>query len=471
MDRSYTPDRATSLRHFLSVIFKRKLVIISIALLTLIAGAMKLYSEPDEYQAQAKLLLERDPELEKALLLRISSTGRSGGASYTYTQESEIMSSRPVLESVILDLGLYGFDDTTVFLNAEEKGVAMQEAVYRLGSYITIAPSTDPNIIKVRFKSQTPGLCASVVNKLVDNYIAYRFKIFSDDQSLAFLERQIAETAGQLNELQHRRAEFQKDGTLYTPDREGDLLFTKLAEYENRADNVRLDRIAKEAKLTTLRSMLETGSYDNLAAIDMGTDNVHMKPLLDLRTQIKNLEYERDRLRERYTDDYVEVQSKTSEIESLTSRLKGEIDQIVSVLGSSILSLQNEESTLRRSAATIRDQIGQLSDKELELQKLSRGISEKEELYSLLLKQREEARLSKSKSEMIVRVKIISPAVVPIDPIQKNRMFKLFVVLFFGIFAGISLAFAIDFFDHSFSSAEDVQRYLELETLASIRSH
>jgi len=439
--------------------------------LTLIAGAIKLYSEPDEYQAQAKLLLERDPELEKALLLRISSSGRSGSASYSYTQESEIMSSRPVLESVILDLGMYGFGDTTAFKNGNEREVAMQEAVYQLSKYITISPSTDPNIIKVKFKSRNPKLCSKVVNKLVDNYINYRFKIFSDDQSIAFLERQINETSEQLNELQQRRAEFQKDGTLYTPAREGDLLFNKLSDYENRADNVRLVRIAKESKLTTLRSMLETGTYDNLAAIDLGDDNIHMQPLLDLRTQIKNLEYERDRLRERYTDDYIEVQNKTSDIESLKARLKDEIEEIVSVLSSSILSLKDEESTLRQNAEGIRNQIGKLSDKEVELQKLSRGITEKEELYSALLKQREEARLSKSKNEMVVRVKIISPAVVPIDPIQKNRLFKLTVVLFFGLFAGVSMAFAIDFFDHSFASPEDVQRYLELDTLASIRSH
>ncbi len=120
---------------------------------------------------------------------------------------------------------------------------------------------------------------------------------------------------------------------------------------------------------------------------------------------------------------------------------------------------------------SIRDEIKGLSGKELELNRLSRGISEKEELYSLLLRQREEARLSQSKREMIVRAKVISPADVPYKPLPNNKSFKLSMVFFFGIFAGGSLAFFFDFFDHSFKSPEDVQRYLNLEVLASISSY
>jgi uncharacterized protein involved in exopolysaccharide biosynthesis len=470
MESSHAMDRATSLRHFLTIVFKRIWIIVAIAVLTTAFGAFKLLSQQDLYQAQAKLLLERDPELEKALLLRVSSTGRSGEASYSYTQESEIMTSRPVLESVIRSLKMYGFDDTTRFTTAEKQEIAMQMAVTDMGRHLNISPSSDPNIVKVRYKSKNPEVCASVVNELVARYIDYRFKIFSDDQSIAFLDRQIEETVTQLNELQQRRMEFQSEGTLYSPEREGDLLFTKLKDYENRADGVRLDRIAKESRLAALRDLVASGSYDELPAIDLGEDNFRMEGVLQLKTQIRDLEYERDRLRQRYTDSYDEVQEKNDEIEALTNRINEEITEIIGVLETSISALQGEETTLRRSAASIRQQISGLSSKELELDRLSRGIQEKEELYSLLLKQREEANISKSKKEMVVRVKILSPAVVPINPIPTNNGMKMVMVLFFGLFAGVSIAFFIDFFDHSFKSAEDVQRYLDLDTLASIRS-
>jgi uncharacterized protein involved in exopolysaccharide biosynthesis len=470
IDKPYAPDRSTSLRHFLMVVFKRIWIIVAITVLTLAVGSIKIFNTPDFYQAQSKLLLERDPELEKALLLRISSTGRSGEASYSYTQESEIMTSRPVIESVVRSLELYNYQDTTIYETSQQRDIAMQTAVERVSRSLTIAPSPDPNIIKVRYKSVDPILSADLVNELVNRYIEYRFKIFSDDQSIAFLDRQIDETAARLNDLQQKRAEFQSDGTLYSPEREGDLLFTKLKDYENRTDAIRLERIGKESRLQTLQSLIESGSYEELPAIDMGDDNVSLGSMLDLKDQLRTLEYERDRLLQKYTDSYIEVQDKNTEIEALRQRINDGILEFVSVLESSIAALTNEERTLRRSANGIRAQIRGLSGKELELQQLSRGITENEELYSVLLKQREEARLSRSKKEMVVRVKILSPAVPPLQPIQTNRLIKLVMVFFFSLFAGVSLAFFVDYFDHSFKSAEEVQRYLDLETLASIRS-
>ncbi|TKJ41542.1 hypothetical protein CEE37_02975 [candidate division LCP-89 bacterium B3_LCP] len=470
MEKSSIPDRTTSLRHFMTIVFKRLWIIAVVALLALAAGSMKVLRTPDYYRAQSKLLLERDPELEKALLLRVSSSGRTGEASYSYTQESEIMTSRPVLESVIRALKLYSYADTTIYKTQLERGIAMQEAVIEVSSRLSISPSPDPNIIKVRYKSTDPQLAADVVNVIVEHYINYRFTIFSDDQSIAFLDRQMEETAQRLNDLTQRRADFQKDGTLYSPDREGQLLFNRLSDYEDRADAVRLDRISKESRLRALRNLVNNGSYDELPAIDMGEDNVRTKGIFELKDQLRTLEYERDYLRQKYTDSYVEVQDKNAEIKALTNRINDGIIEYVTVLESSITALSNEESILRRSVTNIRTEIRSLSGKELELQKLSRGITENEELYSVLIKQREEARLSQSKKEMVVRVKVISPAVVPIDPVATNRPLKLMMVLFFGIFAGISLAFFIDFFDHSFKNAEDVQRYLDLDTLASIRS-
>jgi succinoglycan biosynthesis transport protein ExoP len=469
-EKSYVPERATSVRHFLTVIFKRLWVIFVVVVLALGIGAYKILQTPPQFEASAKLLLERDPELEKALLLRISSSGRSEDANFSYTQESEIMTARPVLERVIFGLKLFGFDDTTRFASSRVKDLAMQDALVEIGEHLSIVPSADPNILRVKYKSDDPQLCTKIVNELVTRYIEYRFEIFSDDQNIAYLNRQIEEAAGRLNELQQKRAEFQSEGTLYTPDREGDLLFTRLSDFENRAAAIRLERIAKEAKLKALRDVVRSGSFNELPAIDLGQGNQQMTNILTLKDQLRTLEYERDNLRQKYTDSYVEVQDKNQEISALRTRINGDIFDIIGTLESSIRSLSNEEATLHSNAAAIQYQIRGLSGKELEMSKQSRGIAEAEELYSMLLRQREEAKLSRSKKEMVVRVKVISPATVPLEPLPGNRIMKFGLVLFLGLFAGISLAFFMDFFDHSIKSADDVQRYLQLDLLASIRS-
>ncbi len=470
MDRPHITERSTSLRHFLTVVFRRMWVILSITALALLVGGFQLWRMPPQYEAQSKLLLERDPELEKALLLRISSGSRSEEASFSYTQESEIMTSRPVLERVIRQLKLYGFDDTTRFADAAAREAALQMALKDMNSSLSIVPSPDPNIIKVKYKSAHPQLSAAIVNELVSRYIEYRFEIFSDDQTIAFLDRQIEAAAGNLNELQQKRATFQSQGTLYSPDKEGNLLFSRLGDYENRADAIKLERISKESKLRALRDIVASGSFMELPAIDLGANNPQMQNVIQLKEQLRTLEYDRAQMRQKYTESYVEVQEKTAAIESLRQRINAEITEIINVLEAGVQALLHEEQTLRGTAESIRSQIRGLSGKELEMAKLSRGITETEELYSLLSKQREEARISRSKKEMVVRVKVISAATVPQQPLPGNRVAKIFIILFLGLFAGVSLAFFMDFFDHSFKNAEDVQRYLGLDILASVRS-
>jgi len=458
------------LRHFLTVVFRRMWVILSITALALLVGGFQLLRMPPQYEAQSKLLLERDPELEKALLLRISSGSRSEEASFSYTQESEIMTSRPVLERVIRQLGLYGFDDTTRFADAAAREAALQRALKEMSSDLSVVPSPDPNIIKVKYKSANPQLSAAIVNELVSRYIEYRFEIFSDDQTIAFLNQQINQATAQLNDLQQKRASFQSQGTLYSPGKEGDLLFSKLADFESRADAIKLERLSKESKLKALRDIIASESYAELPAIDLGSNNAQMQNVIQLKEQLRTLAYDRDQLRQKYTESYIEVQEKTSAIESLRKRINDEVVEIINVLDAGVQALLHEELTLRSNADAIRSQIRGLSGKELEMTKLSRGITETEELYSLLLKQREEARISQAKKEMVVRVKIISAATVPLQPLPGNRVAKIFIILFLGLFAGVSLAFFMDFFDHSFKNADDVQRYLGLDILASVRS-
>ncbi|RJP79165.1 MAG: hypothetical protein C4524_05820 [Candidatus Zixiibacteriota bacterium] len=470
MDKQFIPERTTSLRHFLTVVFKRLWVIVAVVVLTLLLGAYQVFRLPPQYEASAKLLLERDPELEKALLLRVSASSQSDDASYTYTKESEIMTSRPVLERVINTLRLVDFSDTLLYKVPRDREKAMQDAVRGMSKSLIITPTTDPSIIKVAYQDGNPLLAASVVNTLVDRYMEYRFEIFNDDQTIAFLNRQIEEAAAKLNDLQQKKATFQSDGTLYTPDKEGDLLFTKLSDYENRAEAIHLERITLESKLNALRVMVRSGNLQELPALDLGPSGAQMQNVIELKSQMRTLEYERDLLRQKYTDSYVEIQEKTEAIEALRKRINGEIAEIITVLEAALRSLTEEENTLRKTAGSIRQDIRGLSSKELEMARLSRGINEGQELYSLLLKQREEARLSQSKKEMVVRVKVLSAATVPLKPVPSNRGVKMGMVLFLGLFAGISLAFFTDFFDHSLKNAEDVQRYMNLDVLASIRS-
>ena len=87
----------------------------------------------------------------------------------------------------------------------------------------------------------------------------------------------------------------------------------------------------------------------------------------------------------------------------------------------SIRALKAEEDELQASIEKINSQIKDLAQNEFEYSQISRGIEDSREVYSTLLKQGEEARISLAKLESGVKTKLISPAVVPLEPVKPRK--------------------------------------------------
>ena len=110
-----------------------------------------------------------------------------------------------------------------------------------------------------------------------------------------------------------------------------------------------------------------------------------------------------------------------------------------------------------------------LAEKEKEHNYLVRQIQAKENIYTLLQNRREEAIIVESlKAGGLTTVKILDPAVVPQTPIYPNPTMNVVLGCVAGLIAGIGGASLFEYFDHSFKSVDDVERFLGLPVLGSI---
>ncbi len=137
--------------------------------------------------------------------------------------------------------------------------------------------------------------------------------------------------------------------------------------------------------------------------------------------------------------------------------------------GAAIKALSAEEQVLKTQIEKIRNQIRGLAQNEYEYNQISRGIDEKREIYSMLLKQREEARLSLAKLKMGVKIKIISPAIMPTEPIKPKKKLNVILAVFLGIFGGLGLAFFVEYFDHTINTPDDLEKFAGIPSLGSVR--
>ena len=86
----------------------------------------------------------------------------------------------------------------------------------------------------------------------------------------------------------------------------------------------------------------------------------------------------------------------------------------------------------------------------------------------MLRKQREEARLSLAKLEKGVKIKVISPAVKPSEPVKPKKILNIILALFLGLFGGLGLAFFIEYFDHTITTPDELERYVGITALGSV---
>ena len=125
---------------------------------------------------------------------------------------------------------------------------------------------------------------------------------------------------------------------------------------------------------------------------------------------------------------------------------------------------------LRQQVSDNRKKLNDLNEKGFEIESLSREANAAEEDYLLYRKKHEEARISAAMDQQkLINVSVAEPAQRPLAPESRGLKIRLLAGLLAGILGGLGLALAVEvYFDHSFTTGDDLERVLGIPHLASI---
>ena len=119
--------------------------------------------------------------------------------------------------------------------------------------------------------------------------------------------------------------------------------------------------------------------------------------------------------------------------------------------------------------STYKDDLKNLDGLEKKMNELEREIAINEANYRLYLTKFEEAKISESMDKQkIANVTVIEPAVPIIRPIKPKKRLNVMIGGFLGVFAGVGLAFLIEFIHPVLRTREDVDQFLGLPVLATL---
>jgi len=134
-----------------------------------------------------------------------------------------------------------------------------------------------------------------------------------------------------------------------------------------------------------------------------------------------------------------------------------------------LASLDAKATALKTQLAEARHDMQTLNDNEMKVAQVQRDIQILDVSYRKYADSLEQARIDESlERERISNINIAEAPTLNPEPVRPRALLTLVMGFLSGLFGGLCLALALEYFDHSLKTSDEVERLLNVPVLASI---
>jgi polysaccharide chain length determinant protein (PEP-CTERM system associated) len=429
-----------------------------------IAGWIGVFFIPNSYESEARLYVDTDAILTP--LLR-------GLAIDTRTESQLTMMQRTLLSRPNLDKLI-----NITSLNLVAKNTAnRQELVQQLAKRIVVT-SVGPNLFTITYRDVNPQLAHQVVSSLVNIFMEQATGSNAADMQNAqrFLNEQIAALEVKLRQAEQRRAEFLGKYVDIVPlSTNGgvshlDSARATVTQLETQLRDTQAKQVALQQEVRMTPPVLTAGAIAGLGSANSVASELAAAEakLAELRT--RDTERNPDvvtakrlvaSLREAARRSPSEPPSRDRGALTLSNPVYERLKLQLIETATTISSLQAQLETARKKVTSMEKLARAAPQVQAQYEDLDRGYGVLQKRYEELLNRREQSSITAAADTGAdrVRLRVIDPPQVPVNPVAPNRPLLDFVVLLVGIGSGIGLGFLLLQADQSI---QDVGRLREL---------
>lgn len=454
-------DSPMSPQSFMSVLMRRYKLMAVTFVAVLGAVAVVTFNLRPTYEASSRVIVSYQDDYERIL--------NPAGARVPYdviATELAIMQSRTIVEPVVKNLAL---DATTARKNDKNAEQLRQQAIAHVAANLKVRREKDTAILEVSYTDNNAERAAAVVNQAVEQYMQQRPAISKDESAVRFLNAQVEELEQRIDSLEFKSQAYKSSAQVMAPEKQSQILFSTLADFDQEITRVRTERIAKEARLRVIQQQLHSGVAISIPVTEASSSLSKMEYLNQLRVTALDLQLKKNALAAKYTEKHPEMIAVRRDIDNTRLKIQEEIREIIRLEETEVAATLAQERELNRARDQVANSIADLSRKEYELGKHTISLDELKNVHAALIEQREQAWSAARKKEHLVQARVLDKAVAPFTPISPNKKLYLALGFMLGLALAFSAAFMVEYFDHSVHTAEDAQNCLGLPILATIQ--
>ena len=429
----------------------------------IVAAGVYLAVATPVYESQA-LLRVKQPKGIGSSLLEAMPMGNAMANTQLMNTYAEILKSRSVIVPVI--------EKTE---EPDDEGKFIDYEAY-IKAKVTTAPFKDTEIMQFTARAETAEK-AQQVNKMIVEGFLNRLTELSRDQQKAtrgFIEERAVAAKKELQAAEDKLTEYKKANDIIAPDDAVKLATEKMGMVD------KLNAENKVALATANARLASTNAQLNGEAASIA-DN---KSIQLYNTQLAQLEGERISYLDKYTAQHPKVQQVEQEIANLKQKINSEINKVASLqapsdnpvhqqLLAAKFTSEAEASVAQSNLAKLaqidndnKEDLRTLSDKEQEFVNLMRDVTVANEIYVMLAKRVEEAKVAEA--SVATEVQVVDSGTLPEKPAKPKKALTLLLAALLGALASSGFVVVRELLNRTIKNTDDVANYLDLPVLGSV---
>lgn len=490
-------ERLPTLRDIATPLFRHPKLVVLTFLALVLGTVLGIVLLPKDYEAKMKLLVKRE-RVDAAV-----SPGRDAVMSTTsevteeeLNSEVELLKSRDLLEKVVVACNLQDsrpnhlWDRLLPAAATNESGDGngsakkISQAVVALESKLQIEPLKKTDLIQVTYDSPDPELAARVLRTLGSLYLEKTVEVHRPPGAFEFFQAESQHYDQELQTAEAQLTKFDHDKGVADPQLEKQIALQKLSEFEATYNSTEVAIKETEKRARVVQDQLASTPPQTISQVRSSENQFLMQ---QLKTTLLELQLKRTALLEKFKPDYKpvrEVQKQIDEtIDTINKAQNSPAIEETKDRNPSYEWLQAELTKSNAELATLharadetlgvirqyRAQLGMIDVNGATQENLLREVKEAEGNDLLYKQKREEARIGDALDrQRIVNVAIAEAATVPALPAHPHWAMTLLLGILLACLVSQGVAFAVDYFDPSVRSPDELRDVLQIPVLAAL---
>jgi capsular exopolysaccharide synthesis family protein len=448
------PAFEVHLRDYVWVLRKHLGVAVTFFVVVVAAVTAVTFKSRPMYKATAEVYIER--QVPTIVSLREMVDLSTSPDEYRKTQH-QLIRSRQIVEAVFRRNKLAGHP---LFADAADPVEALRELV-------TVTPREGTYLAVVAVESTNPAQAADWVNDILDEYLAYvelRHRTTSSEVQRS-LNEEIPKLRTKLLESETKLIDFQRRENVLSFEKQQEILFQKLRDFESALTRVQKENVSLEAKLATLEALSVDGGNDG-GALPILPDDLETPLIRSYRQREVALVEEFSRCQSRYLPKHWQYREVLDKLRAVRTEIRKEIGRVRRKVEDEQAVKKVETERFRALVTEQLRRIQELDARSNEYKALQAEVESNRRMYQEFRERRKELESTSGFGAM--NISIVDRAIPPKAPVRPKKWLNLTLAVIVGLLGGVALAFFFEYLDDTLKSPDDIKEILGLPFLGFI---